>query len=266
MQPVKAKKQLGQHFLHDRHIAGRIADSLQLHEPPENVLEIGPGTGILTGYLLNNSSIKLKAVELDPEASAYLHRRWPHLDLIQDDFLKVDLNALFSAQFSIIGNLPYNISSPVFFSILRHRQVVKQVVCMVQREVAERIATGPGTKTYGILSVLLQTFYRVELLFRVAPGAFVPPPKVQSAVLRLTRIEGLSLPCNEALYFDVVKQAFGMRRKTLRNALKSITLPAIHNDPAWQQYANKRAEQLSVEDFIKITLTIEQHRAAGHAI
>ncbi|GIV36156.1 MAG: ribosomal RNA small subunit methyltransferase A [Cyclobacteriaceae bacterium] len=266
MQPVKAKKRLGQHFLHDRHIAGRIADSLQLHEPVEYVLEIGPGTGILTGYLLNNPSIRLKAVEIDPEASAYLHRMWPQLDLIQNDFLKVDLSTLFSTQFSIIGNLPYNISSPIFFSVLRHRQLVKQVVCMVQREVAERIAAGPGTKAYGILSVLLQTFYRVELLFRVAPGAFVPPPKVQSAVLRLTRNDRQSLLCSEVLYFHVVKQAFGVRRKTLRNALKSITLPAVHNDPVWQQYADKRAEQLGVDDFIKVTSLMEQHRAAGHAI
>jgi 16S rRNA (adenine1518-N6/adenine1519-N6)-dimethyltransferase len=266
MQPVKAKKWLGQHFLHDRQIAARIVQSLQLHQCPENVLEIGPGTGILTGYLVNNPNINLKAVELDAAAAAYLRQTLPQLYLLEDDFLRLELDNLFSGHFSIIGNFPYNISSPIFFAVLQHRHKVKQVVGMVQREVAERITAMPGSKTYGILSVLLQAFYHAELLFRVAPGAFNPPPKVQSAVVRLTRNARLSLPCNEQLFFIVVKQAFNQRRKTLRNALKSLTLPACFNHPAGQHYASLRAEQLGVEDFIQLTLLIEAYRAGNHAV
>ncbi len=266
MQPVKPKKRLGQHFLHDRHIASRIAGALRLTQVPEEVLEVGPGTGILTGYLVNNPGIRLKAVEIDAEAVAYLHKTWPQVELLHDDFLRLELDKLFDNPFSIIGNFPYNISSPIFFSILRQRTKVKQVVCMVQLEVAERIAAAPGKKVYGVLSVLLQTFYTVELLFTVAPGAFVPPPKVHSAVLRLIQNTRQKLACNETLFFNVVKQAFNKRRKTLRNALKNLTLPAFQQHPVWLQYADKRAEQLGVDDFIKLTTLIEQHRAASHAV
>lgn len=266
MQPVKAKKRLGQHFLHDQKTAQRIVQALQLGGDSTCVLEVGPGTGILTGYLLRLPAVQLKAVEIDQEATAYLKKKWPQLDLIEGDFLKLDLNNIFSEPFSIIGNFPYNISSLIFFSVLSARSQVKQVVGMVQREVGERIVAGPGSKTYGILSVLLQTYYRVELLFRVAPGAFVPPPKVQSVVIRLNRNDRVTLPCNENLFFAVVKQAFNTRRKTLRNALKSLILPACEKDPVWQQFSSLRAEQLSVDDFITLTALIEKHRAANSAI
>ncbi len=266
MQPVKPKKRLGQHFLHDQQIAQRIVQALQLGTGSEPVLEVGPGTGILTGYLLKLPAVRLKAVEIDKEASAYLKSKWPQLDLIEGDFLKLNLNQIFSEPFSIIGNFPYNISSLIFFSVLSARSQVKQVVGMVQREVGERMVAQPGSKTYGILSVLLQAFYRAELLFRVAPGSFVPPPQVQSAVIRLSRNDRATLPCNENLFFAIVKQAFNTRRKTLRNALKSIILPAFENDPVWQHVSSLRAEQLSVDDFISLTLLIEKHRAANPAI
>lgn len=265
-QPVRAKKQLGQHFLHDRKIAQRIVSALRLEGKDECVLEIGPGTGILTAYLLDNPAINLRAVEIDREAVAYLRQRFPQLDLLEADFLDLDLSDLFTGTFSIIGNFPYNISSPIFFSVLRYRNLIRQVVCMVQLEVAERIAARPGSKTYGILSVLLQTFFEVELLFRVAPGAFQPPPRVQSAVLRLSRNDLAGLPCNEIYFAEVVKRAFNMRRKTLRNALKNLTLPAIENNPDWKRYAGCRAEQLSVNDFIHLTCLMEKHRAGHHSI
>lgn len=266
MQSVRAKKHLGQHFLHDRNIARRIVDALRISENTEYVLEIGPGTGILTGYLLQKQEIVLRAVELDKESVAYLREHYPQLNLIEGDFLSMKLSGLFPDRFSIIGNLPYNISSPIFFSVLHHREQVKQVVGMVQREVGERLAAGPGSKTYGLLSVLLQTFYQVELLFRVAPGAFIPPPKVQSVVVRLTRNQRATLPCDENLFFTVVKQAFNTRRKTLRNALKSLTLPACEDDSTWHQFSNLRAEQLSVDDFIALTTLIERCRAADRTV
>lgn len=266
MQPVKAKKHLGQHFLHNQNIAQRIVQALQLGAGCEYVLELGPGTGILTGYLLNIPSIRLKAIEIDKESSGYLKKKWQELDLIEGDFLKMDLNNIFPDTFSIIGNFPYNISSPIFFSVLNTRHRVKQVVGMVQREVGERIAAGPGSRTYGMLSVLLQTFYRVELLFKVAPGAFVPPPKVQSAVVRLIRNERTILPCDENLFFVVVKQAFNMRRKTLRNALKNLILPACEKETVWQRFSSMRAEQLSANDFILLTSVIAQCRAANRTV
>ncbi len=266
MQPVRAKKHLGQHFLHDQNTAQRIVQALQLSGNSEPVLEVGPGTGVLTGYLLKLPGVRFKAIEIDPEASAYLKSNWPQIDLIEGDFLKMDLKNVFSEPFSIIGNFPYNISSPIFFAVLNARSQVRQVVGMVQREVGERIVARHGSKTYGILSVLLQAFYKAELLFRVAPGAFVPPPKVQSAVIRLIRNDRVTLPCNENLFVTVVKQAFSTRRKTLRNALKSLILPACQKDPIWERFGSMRAEQLSVDDFIVLTTLIEKYRAANFAI
>ena len=214
---VRAKKALGQHFLTDQDIARRIVGALQ----GSPVLEVGPGMGVLTQYLDNTN---LKVIEIDKESVVYLRKHFPELGdgLIEGDFLKMDLGNVFPGQFSIIGNFPYNISSQIFFKIIDNRDLVPEVVCMIQKEVAERIAEKPGTKTYGILSVFLQAWYDIEYLFTVGSGAFNPPPKVQSAVIRLTRNSRTSLSCDEKLFKTVVKTAFGQRRKTLRNSLKPL--------------------------------------------
>jgi 16S rRNA (adenine1518-N6/adenine1519-N6)-dimethyltransferase len=222
-----------------------------------HVVEIGPGTGVLTQYLLANADIDLKVVEIDRESVVYLAEHYPALKdrIISGDFLEMEIEKEFPANLMIIGNLPYNISSQIFFKILDHRNQVAQVVCMIQKEVADRIAEKEGSKTYGILSVLLQTFYDIEYLFRVPPGVFFPPPKVMSAVIRLVRNKRDKLDCNEVLYRKVVKQAFQTRRKTLRNALKSLNLTAsIYK----LDIMDKRAEQLSVEQFIFLTKEIEK--------
>jgi len=202
---VRPKKSLGQHFLGDKNIARKIVSSLTYRDY-DQVLEIGPGTGILTGYLLSDDKTDFKCIEIDRASVAYLAGRFPGLEgrLIPGDVLSLDLAGLFNRPFAIIGNFPYNISSQIFFRVLQYRDLVREVVCMVQKEVADRIVTPPGSKTYGILSVLLQTFYNVEHLFRVGPTVFVPPPKVDSAVIRLRRNERLSLGCDETLYFKVV--------------------------------------------------------------
>jgi 16S rRNA (adenine1518-N6/adenine1519-N6)-dimethyltransferase len=263
---VKPKKFLGQHFLHDQQTALRIVRSLVLTSHTEPILEVGPGMGVLTRYLLEIPSLSLRAVEIDGDSVNYLRTHYPQLDIIEGDFLALSLDRLFSRPFSIIGNFPYNISSQIFFSILNHRQVVKQVVCMLQKEVADRITARHGSKTYGILSVLLQTFYHVEYLFKVSPGVFNPPPKVMSAVIRLSRNERTSLPCDEILFFQIVKQAFNTRRKTLRNALKNLTLAAQRQETGLAIFWNKRAEQLSPEDFIELTRLMEQSRGNSNTI
>ena len=343
---VRAKKALGQHFLTDQSVATRIVGALQ----GSDVLEVGPGMGVLTQYLLPQDCVKpstplhprgglrgvplrhpelqnlegyegmgvnevagpagettatlgtlrggtgaerseasggaeqseavespepatsdrhLKVVEIDKESVEYLKKHYPSLGdgLIEGDFLKMDLSSLFPGRFSIIGNFPYNISSQIFFKILDCRNLVPEVVCMIQKEVAERIAEKPGTKTYGILSVFLQAWYDIEYLFTVGPGAFNPPPKVQSAVIRLTRNSRTSLGCDEKLFRTVVKTAFGQRRKTLRNSLKplirqaqgpqgqdSASSPDISANPVF----DLRPERLSVEDFIALTLMLQQ--------
>lgn len=253
---VRAKKFLGQHFLNDQGIAQRIVDSLQPDEHA-NVLEIGPGTGVLTKYLVQQKNINLKVIEIDWDSVAHLHKHYPSLTVIEGDFLAFDLTELFGSRFAIIGNFPYNISSQIFFKILEQREMVTQVVCMLQKEVADRIAEPPGSKTYGILSVLLQAFYDIEYLFKVPPGVFIPPPKVMSAVIRLKRNARMSLDCDEALFFKVVKQGFNNRRKTLRNALKSLNLaPEFLTHPIFDQ----RAERLSVDDFVHITQLAEKSR------
>ena len=261
---VRAKKSLGQHFLTDQDIARRIVDSLQ----GSPVLEVGPGMGVLTKYLIPHlsgqaleppelaaSACQLKAIEIDKESVAYLKTHFPELGdgLIEGDFLKMDLQGLFPGQFSIIGNFPYNISSQIFFKIIDNRDLVPEVVCMIQKEVAERIAEKPGTKTYGILSVFLQAWYDIEYLFTVGSGAFNPPPKVQSAVIRLTRNSRTELGCDEKLFKAVVKTAFGQRRKTLRNSLK----PLLAGRTADSVF-DLRPERLSVEDFIDLTLRISE--------
>ena len=273
---VRAKKSLGQHFLTDQDIARRIVDSLQ----GSPVLEVGPGMGVLTKYLIPQLagqalevteqsptvSPRLKAIEIDKESVAYLKKHFPELGdgLIEGDFLKIDLQGLFPGQFSIIGNFPYNISSQIFFKIIDNRDLVPEVVCMIQKEVAERIAEKPGTKTYGILSVFLQAWYDIEYLFTVGSGAFNPPPKVQSAVIRLTRNSRTELGCDEKLFKTIVKTAFGQRRKTLRNSLKPLLQRAGGSTPLTNRTLSGaegpvfdlRPERLSVEDFIDLTLRL----------
>lgn len=260
---VRAKKALGQHFLTDQSIARRIVETLSRTEVLDNVpcgttipvLEIGPGMGVLTQYLLQREDIDLKAVELDGESVDYLLTHFPGIQgrLLQADFLRLPLDRIFPGQFKIIGNFPYNISSQIFFKVLDHKDKVPEVVCMVQKEVAERIAEKPGSKTYGILSVLLQAWYDIEYCFTVGSGAFSPPPKVQSAVIRLTRNSRTSLGCDEKLFKTVVKTAFNQRRKTLRNALKPLVPDSKTLD---SDLLDLRAERLGVEDYVLLTRAI----------
>jgi 16S rRNA (adenine1518-N6/adenine1519-N6)-dimethyltransferase len=256
---VRPKKSLGQHFLHDQSAAKKIVDGLTLEGGKNLVLEIGPGMGVLTKYLIEMEAVDLKVVEIDRDSVAYLKKNYKALDgrIVEGDFLKLNLAEIFPSPFAIIGNFPYNISSQIFFKVLEHRDRVTQVVCMLQKEVADRIAEKEGSKTYGILSVLLQAYYDIDYLFKVAPGAFTPPPKVMSAVIRLKRNQRLKLGCDEQLFVQVVKQGFNTRRKTLRNALKNLNLAA---EVASLPVMDKRAEQLSVEDFISLTKLIEEHR------
>ena len=253
---------MGQHFLKDKNIALRIVESLLLEKGVNHVVEIGPGTGVLTQYLLSNPDIDLQVVEIDRESVTYLSEHYPALKdkIISRDFLELELDKLFENNLIIIGNFPYNISSQIFFRILDHRNQVSQVVCMIQKEVADRIAEKEGSKTYGILSVLLQAYYDIEYLFKVPPGVFFPPPKVMSAVIRLVRNQRDQLGCDELLFKKVVKQGFQNRRKTLRNALKSLNLPtSIYK----LDVMDKRAEQLSVDQFINLTVEIEKTSEAG---
>ena len=290
---VRAKKALGQHFLTDQNIAKSIVAALQLPaaggkavasegkvnaevasvpsvqlttEQPARmkVLEIGPGMGVLSQYLLQRQDVDLRMIEIDDESVEYLESHFPqaHGRVIFGDFLKLDIDELFPEEFHVIGNFPYNISSQIFFRIIDYRNRIPQTVCMIQKEVAERIAEKPGSKTYGILSVLLQAWYDIEYLFTVGSGAFAPPPKVQSAVIRLTRDRRTSLGCDENAFKNIVKTAFGQRRKTLRNSLKPIiaakatkegwdteTLTSFTSAPVFEL----RPERLSVEDFIGLT-------------
>ena len=261
---VRAKKSLGQHFLTDLSIARQIADALLVTDKTD-VLEVGPGMGVLTQYLLQRPEINLKMVEIDRESVDYLLSHFPQVNgsLIEADFLRLRLENFFKKDFCVIGNFPYNISSQIFFKILDYKESVPQVVCMIQKEVAERIAEKPGTKTYGILSVLLQAWYDIEYLFTVGEGAFNPPPKVKSAVIRLTRNSRKTLGCDESLFKTVVKTAFNQRRKTMRNSLRPLILDkaaregwsaeqteAFVSDPVFAL----RPERLGVEDFISLTL------------
>lgn len=258
---VRAKKSLGQHFLHDQNTAKKIVDSLNLKEDDvEPVLEIGPGMGVLTRYLIDRKDVDLQLVEIDRDSVSYLKENYPVIrdKIIEGDFLELDLSRIFNDRFSIIGNFPYNISSQIFFKVLEHRDRVDRVVCMLQKEVADRIASPPGNKTYGILSVLLQSYYTIKYLFKVSPGAFNPPPKIMSAVIRLERNNREKLSCDEKLFVQVVKQGFNNRRKTLRNALKNLNLAA---EVSSLSMLDKRAEQLGVDEFVQLTRLIEESRA-----
>jgi 16S rRNA (adenine1518-N6/adenine1519-N6)-dimethyltransferase len=255
MAKVRPKKHLGQHFLQDKLIAKEIVDNLK----PVNckkILEIGPGMGILTRYLLEYKEQQLWVIDIDNESIVYLHKSFPELNnrIIHGDFLKHDLSDITEGNLALIGNLPYNISSQIFFRLLELKNVIPVMVCMIQKEVAKRISSPPGNKTYGILSVLLGAFFNIEYLFTVGPEAFNPPPKVESAVIRFTRNNIVNLDCDEKLFFRVVKQGFQNRRKTLRNALKPLNLPEQINE---HPFLSLRAEQLSVADFVALTSKIE---------
>lgn len=255
MSIVRAKKSLGQHFLRDQNIARKITESLL--PVTDEVLEIGPGMGVLTRILLASPSFSVRAIDIDRESIEYLHTELPeHKDrILYGDFLKMDITELYQKPFSVIGNLPYNISSQIFFRIIENRELVSQVVCMIQKEVAERISAPHGNKTYGILSVFLQTFYNIEYLFTVGEKVFDPPPKVKSAVIRLTRNDRKELGCDEKLFFQVVKTGFNQRRKTLRNSIRGLLPPGFESD-----YLSLRPEQLSVKDFLQLCAEMQQTR------
>lgn len=251
MNYVRPKKHLGQHFLKDESIAKEI--TLSIDETTKNLLEIGPGTGVLTKYLLKNEKLNLHVIEIDTESVDYLKNNFPELEdkIISEDFLHFPIETLFNHEsYSVIGNFPYNISSQILFKVLEHRTQIPEVVGMFQKEVAERIASKPGKKTYGILSVLLQAYYNIEYLFTVDEHVFVPPPKVKSAVIRVRRNNVKQINCDDKLFFRVVKTAFNQRRKTLRNALSVFV---FDTEKLPKDILTKRAEQLSVEDFVNIT-------------
>ncbi|WP_109851270.1 16S rRNA (adenine(1518)-N(6)/adenine(1519)-N(6))-dimethyltransferase RsmA [Aquimarina sp. AU58] len=264
---VKAKKHLGQHFLKDENIAKKIGDTLTL-QGYKNVIEIGPGMGVLTKYILQKD-IDVIAMDLDRESIEYLNTNF-HLEhtealrgnttfrVIEADFLKFNLDVIFDKeQFAITGNFPYNISTQIVFKTLENKDRIPEFTGMFQKEVAQRICEKAGSKAYGILSVLTQAFYDAEYLFTVPPNVFNPPPKVDSGVLRLIRKNEYSLPCNEKLFFRVVKTAFGQRRKTLRNSLKTFEL---NDEIKTLEILTKRPEQLSVDQFIELTLLIEKQQ------
>ena len=279
MTEVRAKKALGQHFLTDQKVARAIVDALKIPGQAGNdgalscpaptghpfpVLEVGPGMGVLTQYLLEREDIDLRLIEIDTESVEYLLTHFQGMQgrLMEGDFLRLRLEKLFPGQFGIIGNFPYNISSQIFFKVLDYKDSIPEVVGMVQKEVAERIACPPGSKTYGILSVLLQAWYDIEYLFTVGSGCFAPPPKVESAVIRLRRNGRTSLDCDESLFKAVVKTAFGQRRKMMRNPLKPLARAKAERE-GWsedslsaflaQPVFSQRPEQLSVEDFAALT-------------
>jgi 16S rRNA (adenine1518-N6/adenine1519-N6)-dimethyltransferase len=256
---VRAKKHLGQHFLTDKNIAAKIVDSLRPENKYQQVLEVGPGMGVLSDILLERTGYETYLIDIDRESYEFLQKKYPKLGnkLINADFLAMDFTAFFNGPLGIIGNFPYNISSQILFKVLDNRQQVVEVVGMFQKEVAERCAAKAGSKEYGILSVFLQAYYKVEYLFTVKAGVFNPPPKVLSAVIRLTRNETAQLDCDEKLFWQVVKAGFNQRRKTLRNALSSL----INKEKMTEEpLLDLRAERLTVGDFVKITQQITANR------
>lgn len=271
MKSVRPKKQLGQHFLTDQEVAQKIANTVDAC-PGLPILEVGPGMGVLTQYLLPKGR-PVKVVEIDTESVAYLKEHMPQLgeDILEDDFLRMPLDRIFGGEpFVLTGNYPYNISSQIFFRMLEYRDLIPCCTGMIQREVALRMAAAPGSRTYGILSVLLQAWYDIKYLFTVDEHVFCPPPKVKSAVIRLTRNSVTSLPCQEALFRRVVKTTFNQRRKTLRNNIRPLLTqidteqtgkgiqPKDHTEWLAQPLFQKRPEQLSVQDFIQLTLSLQE--------
>lgn len=257
MSTVRAKKHLGQHFLNDKNAAKRIADALDPSLGFTQVLEVGPGMGVLSDFLLEKEEFETFLIDIDDESITYLQDKYPQLGdrLIHGDFLTLDFNQYFGEKVAVIGNYPYNISSQILFKILEERDRVMQMAGMFQKEVAQRCVAQPGTKEYGIISVFLQAYYDVEYLFTVKAGAFNPPPKVLSGVMRMTRNNVTDLGCDEALFWKVVKAGFNQRRKTLRNALSSIiTKDKMSNNPLY----DLRAERLTVQDFVDLTNDIAQ--------
>lgn len=254
---VRAKKHLGQHFLNDESIAQRIAETLTGHGGYKNAVEIGPGMGVMTKYLLEDKRFTTTVIEIDSDSVVYLEEHYPDLPIIPADFLKLDISHLVDTPYAIIGNFPYNISSQILFKMYDHRDIIPELAGMFQKEVAERIAEPPGSKKYGILSVLLQAFYDIEYLFTVEPEVFTPPPKVRSGVIRLKRNNVKSLDCDEKLFKVVVKTAFNQRRKMLRSSLKAL----LGNVDRTIEIFTERPEQLSVAQFVEITKLIEADRA-----
>jgi len=253
---VFPKKNLGQHFLKDTAIARKIADSLT-GSGYNSVLEIGPGMGVLTGYLLERRFDDFQVIEIDNESVHYIRENFPELNnIITGDFLSLEIDKYFSDKIAIIGNFPYNISTQIFFKVLKHREKVVEIAGMLQKEVAERICAGPGSKTYGILSVLLQAFYTTEYLFTVSEHVFSPPPKVKSGVIRLVRNDVKNLECDEVLFFRVVKACFNQRRKTLRNSVRAAF--ELKRDD-YHEFG-LRPEQLSVDQFVQLTQWIDENR------
>ena len=249
---VTPKKHLGQHFLTDENICRNIAGSILFHQDYQNLLEIGPGTGALTKHLMKLSS-NLEVMEVDTESIDFLNEAYPDLKVHNANFLKADLESIFAEQVGIVGNFPYNISSQILFVILRYRHLIPEMVGMFQKEVAERVCEKPGSKTYGILSVLCQAFYDVEYLFTVSENVFNPPPKVKSGVMRMRRKSNINIGCDEALFFKIVKQAFNQRRKTIRNSLKSLLGETkLPEDLSWS-----RPEQLDWLQFVELTKLIQ---------
>ena len=263
MRQVRPKKFLGQHFLKDLKIAQDIADTVDTF-PQLPILEVGPGMGVLTQFLVKKER-PVKVVELDFESVAYLRNEYPSLEdhIIEDDFLKMNLNRLFDGKpFVLTGNYPYNISSQIFFKMLDNKDLIPCCTGMIQKEVAERIAAPPGSKTYGILSILIQAWYRVEYLFTVSEQVFNPPPKVKSAVIRMTRNEVQDLGCDEKLFKQVVKTTFNQRRKMLRNSIKPIL--GAESPLLQDEIFTKRPEQLSIQQFIELTNRVENELRAGN--
>ena len=251
---VRPKKALGQHFLTDQNIARKIVD--QLSPDVETVIEVGAGTGVLTQFMVHEILEKFYVIEIDKESIAYLESHYPMLGdrLVEGDFLKADLSQYGQGNMAIIGNFPYNISSQIFFQVLKYKEQVVEVVGMVQKEMAERMAAKEGSKTYGILSVLMQAWYDIDYLFTVHENVFNPPPKVKSAVVKMRRNAVIDLGCDEKLFVTIVKQAFNQRRKTLRNSLR----PLLNQEIIENEVFNKRPEQLSVQEFIDLTNLISK--------
>jgi 16S rRNA (adenine1518-N6/adenine1519-N6)-dimethyltransferase len=255
--PVRAKKHLGQHFLNDETIASNIVKALLEKDAETCIVEVGPGTGVLTQFMIETQK-KFLAMDIDQESVDYLKGKYPYQEkkILLADFLEIDLKTTVGEKFNVIGNFPYNISSQIMFKVLEERNHVDYVVGMFQKEVAERLAEGPGTKTYGILSVLLQAYFSIEYLFTVNENVFTPPPRVKSAVIRLTRNTVQSLNCDEVLFKSIVKTCFNQRRKTIRNSIRSL----FHIPGLQHPLLEKRPEQLSVAQFVELTKMVQDEK------